>query len=87
VGRDASRVDAMHTTRSITSTVPYGGLSTSTIGACGREARTTMLTELPPTKLPFRNGPSGGFGPTFCSVPKCIVLPIRRDLTLPAHQR
>jgi hypothetical protein len=29
----------------------------------------------------------GGFGPTFCSVPKCIVLPIRRDLTLPAHQR
>ncbi len=36
MSRNGSRIDAMHATRSITSTVPYGGLSTSTIGACGR---------------------------------------------------
>jgi hypothetical protein len=38
VSRNASRVDAMHAMRSITSTstVPYGGLSTSTTGCCGR---------------------------------------------------
>jgi hypothetical protein len=38
VGRNASRVDAMHATRSITSTstVRQGGLSTSTMGACVR---------------------------------------------------
>ena len=37
VGRDGSRVDAIHARRSITSTstVPYGGLSTSTMGSCG----------------------------------------------------
>ena len=38
VGRNASRVDAMHAKRSITSTstVRHGGLSTSTMGACVR---------------------------------------------------
>jgi len=38
VGRDGSRVHAMLAKRSITrtSTVPYGGLSTSTMGSCGR---------------------------------------------------
>jgi hypothetical protein len=38
VARNASRVDAMHAKRSITitSTVRHGGLSTSTMGSCGR---------------------------------------------------
>jgi hypothetical protein len=38
VGRDGSRVHAMLAKRSITrtSTVPYGGRSTSTMGSCGR---------------------------------------------------
>jgi len=38
VGRNGNRVDAMHAKRSITSTstVRHGGLSTSTMGSCGR---------------------------------------------------
>jgi hypothetical protein len=38
VVRNASRVDAMHAKRSITSTstVRHGGMSTSTMGSCGR---------------------------------------------------
>jgi hypothetical protein len=38
VGRNGSRIDAMHAKRSITSTstVRHGGLSTSTMGSCGR---------------------------------------------------
>ena len=45
VGRKARRVDAMHAKRSstITSTVRHGGLSTSTIGACGREGQNLFL--------------------------------------------
>jgi hypothetical protein len=38
VSRNGSRIDAMHATRSITSTstVRHGGLSTSTMESCGR---------------------------------------------------
>jgi hypothetical protein len=36
VGRNESRVDAMHAKRSITSTVRHGVLSTSTTGSYGR---------------------------------------------------
>ena len=38
VGRNAVRVDAVHAKRSITSTstVRHGGLSTRTMGSCGR---------------------------------------------------
>ena len=40
MGRNGSRVDALHAKRSITSTstVRHGGLSTSTMGSCGRNA-------------------------------------------------
>ena len=46
VGRNASRVDAMHAKRSITSTstVRHGGLSTSTMGSCGRVGRCCFST-------------------------------------------
>ena len=46
VGRNGSRVDAIHAKRSITSTstVRQGGLSTSTMGSCGRVGKTIRLT-------------------------------------------
>ena len=46
MGRNASRVDAMHAKSSITitSTVRHGGLSTSTIGACGRVGQNKRLS-------------------------------------------
>jgi hypothetical protein len=46
IGRNGRRVDAIHAKRSITSTstVRQGGLSTSTMGSCGRVGKTIRLT-------------------------------------------
>jgi hypothetical protein len=51
VGRNGRRVDAMHAKTSITSTVRYGGLSTSTVGSCSRVGQNMYYIELTVTQL------------------------------------
>jgi hypothetical protein len=53
MGRNASRVDAMHAKRSITitSTVRHGGLSTSTMGSCGRVGQNATIQLVAASKV------------------------------------
>ena len=67
MGRNASRVDAMHARRSITitSTVRHGGLSTSTKGTCGRVGQNDGDQRLAALEFPY--------GPILSRV-RCIAL-------------
>ena len=69
VGRKARRVDAMHAKRSITitSTVRHGGLSTSTIGACGRLGQNVRDHPVAAKKTTIRKRPIRDLGASLCS--------------------
>jgi uncharacterized protein YlaI len=69
VSRNRSRVDAMHATRSITSTstVRQGGLSTSTMGSCSRVGQNGGDNPAAAKSIDLRKRPIRRLGSSDCS--------------------